>query len=106
MSRREILRLQVRKLPIKKNIPYNRLSFATWGYSSADLKAVTDEAAAIPWREAFKSGKQRNITSDDYFTAVRKKKSTLPPWYEQAKKQIGSVEVPQEAFLAILQVEE
>ena len=92
LSRREIFKLQARKLPINKGIPWNRLSFATWGYSSADLKAVTDEAAAIPWREAFKSGKQRTITTADYFTAVRKKKSTLPPWYEQAKKQIGSVE--------------
>ena len=81
-----------RKLPIKKNIPWNRLSFATWGYSSADLKAVSDEAAAIPWREAFKTGKQREIAQGDYFTSVRKKKSTLPPWYDQAKKQIGSVE--------------
>ncbi len=92
VSRREILKLQSRKLPIKKNIPWNRLSFATWGYSSADLKAVSDEAAAIPWREAFKSGKQREINQGDYFTAVRKKKSTLPPWYDQAKKQIGQVE--------------
>jgi SpoVK/Ycf46/Vps4 family AAA+-type ATPase len=92
VSRREILKLQARKLPIAKGIPWNRLAFATWGYSSADLKAVTDEAAAIPWREAFKTGKQRNITTSDYFTAIRKKRSTLPPWYEQAKKQIGQVE--------------
>ncbi|MDE1798719.1 MAG: ATP-binding protein, partial [Candidatus Micrarchaeota archaeon] len=91
-SRREIFRLQARKLPIVKGIPWNRLSLATWGYSSADLKAITEEAAAIPWRTAFKSGKQRDINTGDYIQAIRKKKSSLPPWYEQAKKQIGSVE--------------
>ncbi len=91
-SRREILKLQARKLPVSKGIPWNRLALATFGYSSADLKAVTEEAAAIPWRQAFRNGKQRDIRTGDYLAAIRKKKSTLPPWYEQAKKQIGQVE--------------
>jgi SpoVK/Ycf46/Vps4 family AAA+-type ATPase len=91
-SRREIFKLQARKLPVRKGIPYNRLALATWGYSSADLKAITEESAAIPWRAAFKGAKQRDITTGDYIQAIRKKKSSLPPWYEQAKKQIGSVE--------------
>ncbi len=92
VSRREILRLQAKKLPVGKGIPWNRLALATWGYSSADLKAITEEASAIPWRSAFRSGKQREISTGDYLAAIRKKKSTLPPWYEQAKKQIGSTE--------------
>ncbi len=91
-SRREIFKLQARKLPVQKGIPWNRLALATWGYSSADLKSITEEAAAIPWRAAFKGGKQRDINTGDYIQAIRKKKSSLPPWYEQAKKQIGSVE--------------
>jgi len=91
-SRREIFKLQARKLPVVKGIPWNRLAFTTTGYSSADLKAITEEAAAIPWRSAFKGGKQREIGTGDYLAAIRKKKSSLPPWYEQAKKQIGSVE--------------
>jgi ATP-dependent 26S proteasome regulatory subunit len=81
-----------RKRPMAKGIPYFRLGLATMNYASADLKAVVDEASAIPWREAFKSGKERTVQTRDFITAIRKKKSSLPPWYEQAKKQIGKQE--------------
>jgi len=91
-SRAEILKLHVRKVPAASNIAYNRLALATIGYASADLKAIVEEAAAIPWRDAFKTGKQRAVNTSDFIAAVKKKKSSLPPWYEQAKKQIGSQE--------------
>jgi ATP-dependent 26S proteasome regulatory subunit/Flp pilus assembly protein TadD len=91
-SRADILKLHVKKVPAAKGICYNRIALATNGYASADLKAIVEEAAAIPWREAFNSGKQRAVTTSDFITAIRKKKSSLPPWYEQAKKQIGSQE--------------
>lgn len=115
-SRREIFRLNCKKLPVK-NINYRRLARCTMGYASADLKAITGEAAARPWREVFhkiekkkleliKQGlndkdaeakataetKQREITTGDFIEAVKKKKSSLPPWYAQAKKQIGKQE--------------
>ncbi|MEM2138513.1 MAG: AAA family ATPase, partial [Candidatus Anstonellaceae archaeon] len=91
-SRVEILKLHVKKVPAAKGIHYHRIALATNGYASADLKAIVEEAAAIPWREAFNSGKQRAVTTADFIAAVKKKKSSLPPWYEQAKKQIGSQE--------------
>ena len=90
-SRIAILRLHARNRPVK-NIPWFKLALATWGYSAADLKAVVDEAAAIPWKEAFKTGKKRPITTADFIKAIKKKKSTLPPWYAQANKQIGKRE--------------
>jgi len=114
VSRKEILKLHSRKRPIEKGIPYHRLSLATIGYASADLKAVVEESAAYPWKEAFRSIEkkkakyiaqglseeeakerankevvQRNIDTNDFIKAIRKVKSTLPPWYEQAQKQIG-----------------
>jgi len=92
VSRYAILRMHAKKLPLASFIPYWRLALATAGYASSDLKAVVEEAAAIPWREAFRSGKERNITSKDFLAAIGKKKSSLPPWYEQAKKQIGKQE--------------
>jgi SpoVK/Ycf46/Vps4 family AAA+-type ATPase len=92
VSRYAILRMHAKKLPLASFIPYWRLAFGTAGYASSDLKAVVEEAAAIPWREAFKHGKERNISSGDFIIAIRKKKSSLPPWYEQAKKQIGKQE--------------
>jgi len=91
-SRLEILKLHAKKRPISKHINYARLARATIGYSSSDLKAIVDEAAAIPWREAFKKGKERKITTEDFIQAVKKRRSSLGPWYEQAKKQIGQQE--------------
>ncbi len=92
VSRYAIIKMHAKKLPLASLIPYWRLALATTGYASSDLKAVVEEAAAIPWREAFKHGKERNVSGKDFLTAVRKKKSSLPPWYEQAKKQIGKQE--------------
>ncbi|MCX6771769.1 MAG: tetratricopeptide repeat protein [Candidatus Micrarchaeota archaeon] len=91
-SRQDILRLHGKKVPAAARICYFRLALATVGYASADLKAVVEEAAAIPWRTAFKTGHQRSVTTEDFISALKKKKSTLPPWYAQAKKQIGSQE--------------
>ncbi|HIH19417.1 TPA: tetratricopeptide repeat protein [Candidatus Micrarchaeota archaeon] len=91
-SRADILKLHVKKVPAVHGITYYRISLATIGYASADLKSIVEEAAAIPWRDAFKTGKQRAVTSEDFITAIKKKKSSLPPWYAQANKQIGSQE--------------
>ena len=102
---------------IAKNIAWNRLALATWGYAAADLRAIVDEAAARPWREAFhkiekikdklvqsgmdpdqaekearKRVKLRKVGIGDLIAAVKKKKSSLPPWYAQANKQIGKQE--------------
>ncbi len=91
-SRMAILKLHAKKRPIEKHIAWFRLALATWGYSAADLKAVVDEAAAIPWREALKGKPKRKIRTSDFIQAIKKKKSSLPPWYAQAKKQIGKRE--------------
>ncbi|HQT44734.1 MAG TPA: ATP-binding protein, partial [Candidatus Micrarchaeota archaeon] len=117
-SRRDIMKMHAKKLPIEKGISYGRLARCTMGYASADLKAIVDEAAARPWREVFhhiqkiksvymekdglsekdaearamKEVKMRKINTGDFIAAIKKKKSSLPPWYEQAKKQIGTQE--------------
>ncbi len=91
-SRVDILRMHTKKVPAAKGIAYRRLALATVGYASADLKAIVEAAAAIPWRDAFKSGRQRAVNTEDFIAAIKKKKSSLPPWYEQAKKQIGTQE--------------
>ncbi|VVB98813.1 VCP-like ATPase [uncultured archaeon] len=91
-SRLEILKMHTKRVPAAHAIAFNRIALATIGYASADLKMIVEEAAAIPWRQAFKSGRQRAVTTEDFIEAIRKKKSSLPPWYEQAKKQIGSQE--------------
>ncbi|MDD5340087.1 MAG: AAA family ATPase [Candidatus ainarchaeum sp.] len=116
-SRIAILRMHSKKRPLGLWVPFFFLGLATEGYASADLKSIVDDAATIPWREAFmgiekkteglmkggmakeqaeelakKQVKQRPVTLGDFVTAVAKKRSSLPPWYEQAKKQIGKQE--------------
>jgi len=108
-SRKAMFQYYAKGRPVAKNVDWDRLARATEGYSSSDMKAISDDAAAIPWIEALKTGKQREITMKDYLsvldpfaadpiaylTAAKKpkgKKSSLPPWYESAKKEIGKQE--------------
>lgn len=116
-SRVAILKIHAKKRPLAALISFRLLGLATMGYASADLKAVVEEAATFPWREAFfaiqkkkekfmaqgmskeeaeakakKEVYQRNISTADFTKAIMKKKSSLPPWYGQAKKQIGKQE--------------
>jgi SpoVK/Ycf46/Vps4 family AAA+-type ATPase len=90
--RMEVLKYHAKGRPISPNIDWGRLARATDGYANADLKAVSDDAAAIPWLEARKTGRERPITMRDYLTAIQKKRSSLPPWYESAKKEVGKQE--------------
>ncbi|MFH1520768.1 MAG: AAA family ATPase [Candidatus Micrarchaeota archaeon] len=112
-----ILKMHAKKRPLASFIPFSLLGAAVLGYASADLKAIVDDAATIPWRQAFlgiekkaeelikggmvkeqaeeiarKQIQQRSVTLGDFVQAVIKKRSSLPPWYEQAKKQIGKQE--------------
>jgi len=117
VSRIAILKMHSKKRPLGLWIPFFFLGLATEGYASSDLKSIVDDAATIPWRSAFlgiekkteefmkggmakeqadelakKQVKQRSVTLGDFVAAVGKKRSSLPPWYEQAKKQIGKQE--------------
>ncbi len=116
-SRVSMLKMYAKKRPLAPFIPFSVLGVAVTGYASADMKAIVDDASTIPWRQAFmgiekrvteltkggmekaqaeeiakKQVSQRPVTLGDFVTAVGKKRSSLPPWYEQAKKQIGKQE--------------
>jgi len=116
-SRLAMLKMYAKKRPMAMLIPFNMLALATIAYASADHKSIVEDAATIPWREAFlaiekkteelmkggmakeqaeelakKQVSQRSITLGDFVAAIAKKRSSLPPWYEQAKKQIGKQE--------------
>ena len=98
-------------------IPFKLLALATAGYASSDLKALVMESTDIPWKEAYisiqtktqqylKQGLsqddaeqrantevvQRPVNTNDFIKALQKRDSSLPPWYGQAKKQIGKQE--------------
>ncbi|MEW6748590.1 MAG: AAA family ATPase [Candidatus Micrarchaeota archaeon] len=116
-SRNAMLKMYAKKRPLGGFIPFSLLAISTTGYASADMKSIVDDAATIPWRQAFlniekkteelakggmakdqaeelakKQVSQRPVTLGDFVSAIAKKKSSLPPWYGQAKKQIGKQE--------------
>jgi SpoVK/Ycf46/Vps4 family AAA+-type ATPase len=116
-SRVAILKLHAKKRPVAALIPFWLLGVTSMGFASSDLKTVVEEAATYPWKEAFfaiqkkteeymKAGltkedaearakqevHQRKVSIADFTKALIKKKSSLPPWYGQAKKQIGKQE--------------
>lgn len=96
-SRVQILKMHCKNRPLEtknpfQKIDFNRLAICTIGYSSSDLKTIVEDAASIPWKEAFKTGKMRAVQMRDFIAAIKKRKSSLPPWYQQAKKQIGKQE--------------
>lgn len=116
-SRVAIIKMHAKKRPLSPFIPFRFLALGLVGYASADHKAIVDDAATIPWMEAFKGIQkkkdelvkggmapeqaeelakkqvaQRVLTTGDFVAAIAKKRSSLPPWYEQAKKQIGKQE--------------
>ena len=91
-SRKALFILHSKSRPTKPGVRWGRLARATVGYSAADVKQLCDDAASIPWKEAFKSGHERPVEMKDYLKATKKRKSSLPPWYESAKKQIGDTE--------------
>ena len=108
-SRKAMFEHYAKGRPVSKNVDWGRIASATEGYSSSDTKAISDDAAAIPWIEALRTGKQREIRMVDYLKVLdpfaadpigylltskkpKGKKSSLPPWYESAKKEIGKQE--------------
>ncbi|MFH1221654.1 MAG: AAA family ATPase, partial [Candidatus Micrarchaeota archaeon] len=116
-SRTEIIKMHSKKRPLGFFMPYQMYALTTMGYASSDLKAIVDEASTFPWLEAFfsmqkktaeymkqgmdkakaeelakKQVAQRSVNVADFTRALIKKRSSLPPWYEQAKKQIGKQE--------------
>jgi len=64
------------------------LAELTEGYASSDIKAICDSASEIPWEEAIHEGIEREITMDDFLKAIKKRKSSLIPWINMAKREI------------------
>ncbi|MEM2974161.1 MAG: tetratricopeptide repeat protein [Candidatus Micrarchaeia archaeon] len=92
-ARVDMFKYHSKKFPTAKNINWGRLARATAGYAASDIKAICDEAASIPWLEAHRDKKpQREVRMSDFLTAIKKTRSSLPAWYDSAKKEVGKQE--------------
>ncbi|VVB54315.1 VCP-like ATPase [uncultured archaeon] len=90
-TRAGIVKLNIRNRPVDPKLPIGRIARLTEGYSSADIAELCDAAAAVPWREALKTGKERLITFKDFVKAQEGEEgvhSSLPPWYGSVKKKL------------------
>jgi len=90
-TRAGIVELNLKKRPVESRIPVGRIARMTDGFAGADVKALCDAAAAIPWKEALKSGKERVIRFRDFVKATKGDegvKSTLPAWFGSVKKKL------------------
>lgn len=86
-SREALFKLYCKNRPVGK-ISWGRLARATEGYSSADIKQICEDAATIPWKEAFEGKRERPIEMRDFLKAIRKRKSSLTEWFGTVKKQL------------------
>lgn len=85
-TRQEVFKLMMKDKPVDKGVNYGRLARLTEGYSIADIKQVCEEAAAIPWKQALKTGQERRIRMKDFMEASRRFKSSLPAWYNSVRR--------------------
>lgn len=105
-ARVKIFEIHCKGRPISADIDFERLAGLTKGYASSDIKTICDSAAEIPWEEAFKGGSEREITLDDFIKTIKKRKSSLTPWINLARKELeksGEAEVYQDLSKFILE---
>ncbi len=84
----EIFKIHTRDEPLSKDIDFKKLAELTEDYSSADIKAICDSAAEIPWEEALKGNPEREITMSDFLNAISKQKSSIISWFDRIEKDI------------------
>jgi transitional endoplasmic reticulum ATPase len=87
-TRVDVFKIHTRNRPVSPDVDFEKLAELTGGYSSADIKAVCDHALEIPWEEAFHGGTERNANMNDFLRTIKERKSSLPPWYLLAEKQV------------------
>ncbi|MCX6695523.1 MAG: AAA family ATPase, partial [Candidatus Altiarchaeota archaeon] len=74
--------------PVDQSVDFEKLADLTGGFSSADVKAVCDSAAEIPWIAALEGKGERPISMADFIKAVSTRTSSLKPWFILAEQQI------------------
>jgi transitional endoplasmic reticulum ATPase len=87
-SRREIFKLGTKDRPLEPNLDFSKLAELTEGYSSADVIQICDEAADLPLEEALEGKAPRKIQMEDFLNVIKKRKSSIIPWFKLANEQI------------------
>ncbi len=86
-SRLELFKLYTRGRLIE-GIDFGGLAEKTEGFSASDIADICELAAKRPLTEAINTGKRRKITLNDFEAVLKEKKSSIIPWFRQAKVEI------------------
>ncbi|VVB55377.1 VCP-like ATPase [uncultured archaeon] len=87
-ARVELFKIHTRKRPIDENIKFDKLAELTEDYSSADIKAVCDDALEVPWTEALEGKPSRKSSMEDFLSVIHNRSSSITAWYRIAEKHI------------------
>ena len=87
-ARLEILRILAEKKPISHLVNLKMIAKKTAGYSCADLEQIVEEAADIPLKEAISGKKSRPIRESDFIRVLKRRSSSIHPWFRHAKQQL------------------
>jgi len=87
-ARLALFKVHTKDRPLSSDIDFNKLTTLTDNYSSADVTAICDEAAKIPWRQSVHGQEKREIGMADFITAINERESSLVAWLRIAEKQM------------------
>jgi len=87
-ARKALIKLNLKERPVEDDVDFDKLAEHTKEYSSADITAICEEAAQIPWNESLHGGERRGINMEDFQFVLNAKDPSLTPWLRQAEKQI------------------
>jgi len=87
-ARLGLFKVHIKDRPVEAYLNLDRLAELTENYSSADITAICDEAARIPWSESVHGAAKRAIGMGDFLKAMNLRESTLMPWLRLAEKQL------------------
>ncbi len=89
-ARKKIFELSLKGRPCK--VDASKLAQMTDGYASAEIVEICDKAAMIPLREKIKGKSRREITFNDFESAISESKSVLSSWYPKAIRELSNTE--------------
>jgi len=87
-ARKVMFQIQTKYRPLSDDVDFTKLAEMTEDHSSADLAAICDEAAKIPWNESLQGAPKRKIMMSDFTKVLSERESTITPWLRVAERQI------------------
>jgi len=93
-SRREILKIHLRNVPLNKNVNLSELAKKTKNFSGADLEALCREASMLALRESLKDKKIDKVDKKHFEEVLKKIRPSIPEVvaksYEKFEKSLNN----------------